>query len=318
MKVTGATVAVIGPGARLGSWFAHHRLVASSSLRSLLATPVASLMTWLVIGIALALPTILYVILQNVSTLGGQWGGKPRVSLFLVQGAAIEVAQQLRRDIGRQAGVEGTAFISAMAALAEFQERSGFGDVLQTLEQNPLPHLIEVTLGNTDPPTRSRLVAAWHAMPLIERVSVDMQWLERLFALLTFGKRLVSALGLVLGAGVVLVMGNTIRLAILNRREEIEIVKLFGGTNAFVRRPFLYSGFWYGLGGALAALLLVQGSVRFLSAPVELLAQSYRNEFVLQGLEFNEMLLLCGAGILLGVLGAVLAVGRHLSEIKPR
>ncbi len=318
MKLSGATVTELGRRDRLGAWFAHHRLVAVSTLRGLLASPVASLMTWLVIGIALALPAILYVLLQNVSALSGQGGSTPRASLFLVQSATIEEAQQLTRNIGQQGGVERTAFISATDALAEFQERSGFGDVLRTLERNPLPHLIEVTLSTADPPVISGLVEEWRGIGLIERVSVDRQWLERLEALLNFGKRLVAALGLVLGAGAVLIMGNIIRLTILNRREEIEIIKLFGGTNAFVRRPFLYSGFWYGIGGALCALLLVQGSIMFLATPLRVVAQSYRNEFVLQGLDWGAALLLCSTGILLGVLGAALAVGRHLSEIRPR
>ena len=318
MKFSGATVSSRGRWGRLGAWFAHHRRVASSSLGSLLASPVASLMTWLVIGIALALPAILYVLLQNLATLSEQGVSTHRASLFLVPDASVEVAQQLAHDIGQQEGVEKTVFISATDALAEFQEKSGFGALLHSLEHNPLPHLIEVILATKDPLVISRMGDGWQAKPLIARVSLDQQWLERLSALLSFGKRLVGALGLVLSAGAVLIMGSIIRLTILNRREEIEIVKLFGGTNAFVRRPFLYSGFWYGLGGALSALLLVQGSVLLLVAPMKLVTHSYGSAFVLQGLDWVATLVLCGTGILLGVLGAVLAVGRHLSEIRPQ
>ena len=318
MKSSGATVTSLGRWGLLGAWFAQHRRVASSSLGSLLVSPVASLMTWLVIGIALALPAILYVLLQNLATLSGQGVSSHRASLFLVPDARIEVAQQLAHAIGQQDGVEKTVFVSATDALAEFQEKSGFGELLHSLEHNPLPHLIEVTLATREPLVISRMVDGWQAQHLIARISLDQQWLERLSALLSFGKRLVGALGLVLSASAVLIMGSIIRLTILNRREEIEIVKLFGGTNAFVRRPFLYSGFWYGLGGALCALLLVQASVLFLGTPMQLVTHSYGSAFVLQGLDWSATLVLLGTGILLGVLGAVLAVGRHLSEIRPQ
>ena len=317
MKGKGATLTTVGPGARLGAWMAHHRLVFITTLRGLLANPVGSLMTWLVIGIALALPAILYLILQNISALTSDWGGEPRVSLFLIQDMADEEGRQLAQEIGRHVAVERTRFISSGEALVEFQQKSGLGDVLQTLDRNPLPGMIEVIPKNPDAATLLQLVETWQAHKSVERVSVDLQWLERLFALLAVGRRLVSALGLVLGAGVVLVMGNTIRLVILNRRAEIEIVRLFGGTNAFVRRPFLYLGFWYGLGGALLALILIQGSMIFLATPVELITRTYQDAFVLQGLSLTDGLLLCIAGMALGVLGAVLAVGRHLSAIKP-
>ena len=151
----------------------------------------------------------------------------------------------------------------------------------------------------------------------VDRVSVDLQWLERLFAILSFSRRLVTAFGLVLALGVLLVMGNTIRLAIENRRQEIEVVKLVGGTDAFVRRPFLYLGFWYGLGGALLACLLLQISLLVLSAPVEVLAQSYRDDFALQGPGLTGILLLLVTGSLLGVLGSLIAVSRHLAAIEP-
>lgn len=317
MKETGATVAATGRLDRLKSWSAHHVRVFTSTIQELLRNPVSSLMTWLVIGIALALPAILYVMLKNISMVSGDWGGEPWVSLYLQDTVSDTSARRFADEVRAGAGIEEVIFVSSETALKEFQERSGFGEVLSTLDRNPLPHVIEVLPQSSDPVTLTTMISGWESHDAVERVSVDLTWLERLYALIRFGERLVLSLGLVLGLGVMLVMGNTIRLAIENRRQEIEVVKLVGGTDAFVRRPFLYLGFWYGLGGAIIALILLQFSLVFLSGPVEMLAQSYRDEFALTGPGFVGYLVLLGGGALLGVAGAILAVSRHLSEIEP-
>jgi cell division transport system permease protein len=313
----GATVAKTDRRDRLVAWLSHHRRVCLSTLAELLGNPVSSMMTWLVIGIALGLPLILYVVLQNVSSISGDWGGKPRVALYLTQEATLQAGQALTRQIEQRVDIDEAVFISSTNALQEFQRRSGFGEVLSTLDRNPLPHVIEVVPANPDPIDLKRLVSAWEVNALIGNVSVDLQWLERLFALLVFAERLVTALAIVLGLGVMLIMGNTIRLAIENRRQEIEVTKLVGGTDAFVRRPFLYLGFWYGLGGAVTAFFLLQTSLYFLSSPVEMLAQSYRDNFALQGLDLLGNLLLLVSGSILGIIGSVLAVSRHLVDIEP-
>lgn len=313
----GATVAKTGRRDRLVAWISHHQRVCLSTLAELLGNPFASLMTWLVIGIALGLPLILYVVLQNVSSISGDWGGKPRVTLYLAQEVTVEAGQALAWEIEQRADIDETEFVSSTSALQEFQRRSGFGDVLSSLDRNPLPHVIEIVPANPDPIDLGKLVSAWKANLLVGNVSVDLQWLERLFALLVFAERLVTALAIVLGLGVMLIMGNTIRLAIENRRQEIEVIKLVGGTDAFVRRPFLYLGFWYGLGGAVTAFFLLQTSLYFLATPVEMLAQSYRDDFALQGPGFLGNLLLLVAGSILGIIGSVLAVSRHLADIEP-
>ena len=316
--MSGATVAITGTGDRLKAWLAHHRRVCVSTIRELLSTPVSSLMTWLVIGIALALPAIMTVFLNNVSEVSGEWGGEPRISVYLVHGTSARDARQLNEQISRQGRVKTTHFISSEQALLEFQERSGFGEVLSSLDRNPLPHVIEVIPESADPAGLKQMIEQIEASAVVDHVSVDLVWLERLHALLAFAERLVMALGVVLSLGVMLIMGNTIRLAIENRRQEIEIVKLVGGTDAFVRRPFLYLGFWYGLGGALIAFLLLEFSLLFLSYPVEMLAQSYRDDFALQGPGIAGSLLLLLIGAFLGIAGALMAVSRHLTEIEPR
>ena len=275
-------------------------------------------MTWLVIGIALALPGILYVMLNNIADVSTDWGGKPRVSLYLQKEVTKDAGEALAKEIRVSASVDEVRFVSSEAALKDFQQRSGFGDVLNSLDRNPLPHVIEVVLVSSEPMALTGLMAGWESDRRIAKVSVDLAWLERLFALLQFGERLVWSLSLLLSLGVVLIMGNTIRLAIENRRQEIEVIKLFGATDSFVRRPFLYLGFWYGFGGATIAMILLQSSLVFLAGPVELLAQSYRDDFALQGPGAGGVLFLLLMGSLLGIVGAVVAVSRHLRLIEPR
>ena len=284
----------------------------------MLENPLSSLMTWLVIGIALALPGILYVMLNNIADVSADWGGKPRVSLYLQKEVTKDVADALAKEIRVSVSVDEVRFVSSEAALKDFQQRSGFGDVLNSLDRNPLPHVIEVVLVSSEPMALTGLMAGWESDNRIAKVSVDLAWLERLFALLQFGERLVWSLSLVLALGVVLIMGNTIRLAIENRRQEIEVIKLFGATDSFVRRPFLYLGFWYGFGGATIAMILLQSSLVFLAEPVELLAQSYRDDFALQGPGAGGVLFLLLMGSLLGIAGALVAVSRHLRLIEPR
>ena len=284
----------------------------------MLENPLASLMTWLVIGIALALPGILYVMLNNIADVSTDWGGKPRVSLYLQKEVTKDAGDALAKEIRVSASVDEVRFVSSEAALKDFQQRSGFGDVLNSLDRNPLPHVIEVVLVSSEPMALTGLMTVWESDNRIAKVSVDLAWLERLFALLQFGERLVWSLSLVLALGVVLIMGNTIRLAIENRRQEIEVIKLFGATDSFVRRPFLYLGFWYGFGGATIAMILLQSSLVFLAEPVELLAQSYRDDFALQGPGAGGVLFLLLMGSLLGISGALVAVSRHLRLIEPR
>jgi len=278
----------------------------------------SSLLTWLVIGIALFLPGILFIILSSMSDIGAGWGGNPTVSVYLQTKLNERAGKILANEIVASGYVEDVRFVSREVALKDFQERSGLRDVLSSLNRNPLPHVIEVTLVSSDPLVLSDLKSVWQRDDRIARVVVDLAWIERLHALLLFVERLVWSLALVLGVGVTLIMGNTIRLAIENRRQEIEVIKLFGATDSFVRRPFLYLGFWFGVGGAVIAMILLQLSLALLAGPVEVLAQSYRDDFALQGPGIYGVILLFAAGSILGIIGAMVAVSRHLWFIEPR
>ncbi len=304
---------------RLRAWFYHHRDSARDSLQRLLAHAFSSVMTWLVIGIALALPVGLSVALDNARTVSSELDSPAQLSVFLRPEMSLEAATQLQNKLEARADVVTTRLLPREQALLEFQQLSGFGDVLLHLEENPLPNLIIVS------PTNPRLGAEaatalqtqLKTLPGVGRVVLDMEWVQRLNSLLLLGQRIITALGLLLALSVLLIIGNTIRLAIENRREEIVIVKLVGGSDAFVRRPFLYTGIWYGLGGAVVSWSIISATLWWLEAPLQSLALLYQSGFRIQGLGFSGGLLLLALGAVLGVVGAWLAVSRHLTAIQP-
>jgi len=303
---------------RYRSWLQHHRLSAADSLFRVLDKPLASLMTWLVIGIALALPVGLSVALDNARAISDGIDSTARVSLFLVDGTSASRAGALAEDIEQRDDVTEVAFLSSEEALVEFSQLSGFADVLDSLDDNPLPHVILVEPGVTDEASVEALRADMLALPEVAQAVLDMAWLQRLNRLMELSRRLVQALGVLLLAGVVLILGNTIRLAIENRRDEIVITKLVGGSNAFVRRPFLYTGLWFGVGGGVVAAILVAVALWAIDGPVAALAASYGSDFELGGLGIMNSLNLVLFGGILGLAGAWLAVSRHLGGIEPR
>lgn len=301
---------------RFAGWLNHHRLSAADSLARVLDNPLSSLLTWLVIGIALALPAALDVALDNARQLSDKWDSPAQLSLFMTAEAGADQARALRLELQERADIAEVVFVSRQEALQEFSLLSGFADVLDSLDSNPLPDLLLVT-----PAPEAGPVAALHeelaADPRVAEAVLDMAWLERLNTLMELSRRMVLALGGVLVAGVVLILGNTIRLAIESRREEILVVKLVGGSNGFVRRPFLYTGLWYGVGGGFFAALMVAVALWFLGEPVARLAELYQSSFKLGGLGLMGSLNLVVLGGLLGLAGAWLAVSRHLGRIAP-
>ena len=315
----GASQSRAGLRNRYQAWLRHHRLSAADSLGKVLDHPISSAMTWLVIGIALALPTGLSVALDNVSQLSASWETPAQISLFLKDGVSDDQAHNLLEKLAARADVAQAQFVSRDDALEEFRTLSGFADVLASLESNPLPHLILVSpAGKSGQSDAATLRAELMTYPEVAQAVLDMAWLQRLNGLMELSRRLVLAVGSLLVVGVLLILGNTIRLAIESRREEIVIIKLVGGSNAFVRRPFLYTGLWYGVGGGFFAALLVAASLWFLREPIGQLALLYQSEFRLRGLGVMGGLNLIILGGLLGLAGAWLAVARHLTDIQPR
>lgn len=316
---SGASQSKTRVGDKLRAYWVHHRIVARESLVRLLQTPMQSLLTWLVVAIALALPAVLYLVLAQFQNLGDTWQTQPRVSVFLHVRASEQASVQLRDALLQRAEIEAVDYVSPDQALREFEQYSGLGSVLDTLEDNPLPGVLVVhpAAGHRTPEQLQGLKESLSAEALADDVRLDMDWVRRLHQIMVIGQRLVAAMAALLALGVLLVIGNTIRLAIESRRDEIVVVKLVGATNAFVRRPFLYTGFWYGFGGGLLAWLLLTLGVQWLSSPVAQLAELYQSNIRLQGLNWWESItILFGSGVL-GLLGAALAVSKHLHAIEP-
>jgi len=301
------------------TWLLRHAQMSLSSLGRLSRSPISTAMTAAVIGIALALPSGLHLLVDNVSELSSTWDGSASISLFLGEGVNDENADSVRRQVALRADVAETRLINREQALDEFRRLSGFGEAIELLDHNPLPAVVLVrpqdSIQGAD--AVAALAQELQSYREIELAQVDLQWVERLGAITGTIERAVFILAILLAGAVLLIVGNTIRLDIQNRHNEIEIVKLVGGTDAFIRRPFLYEGVWYGLLGAAIGLLLVLSSLFLLDGPVQRLAGLYESDFALAVVDPVSLLGVLFGGPLLGLAGAWLAVGRHLAQIQP-
>jgi cell division transport system permease protein len=287
-------------------------------LKRLAAQPFASLMTILVIAVALALPAALRVAVNNAVAVSDSWQGAADFTLYLKLGVSEEAARRTARSIEERDDVAEVTVIDRDSALEEFRARSGFGEALDALDANPLPHTLVVRPASGVTGDIEALTSALAALPETDLVQVDTEWVSRLRAMLALAARLVDFATVLLALAVAIVVGNTIRLEIDNRSVEIEVTKLVGGTDGFIRRPFLYLGLAYGLAGAVVALLIVALGLLLLGPPVRSLAALYGSAFTLSGLSLRESGLLLGGGALLGWAGAGLAAARHLRAIEPR
>lgn len=305
---------------RVQGYWGHHRFSGIDSLQRMLATPIQSLMTATVVGIALALPVTLLLALENFSAVGKSWDANPKISVYLNVQAQPAAIEQLLKKIPEFPGVQSLEYLSPTDALEDFQRFSGFSGALDALASNPLPPTVIVTPHKSvmDDNGLQALSERLESEAIVQNVNVDLDWVRRLHEIMRLGEKIVLALATLLSLGVLLAIGNTIRLAIENRRDEILVSKLVGGTDSFVRRPFLYTGAWYGVFGGVIACLIVAISYATIEPTVQRLATLYRSDFSLLGLSFDVILRLLGISIALGWLGAWLAVGRHLSEIEPK
>lgn len=278
-----------------------------------------ALLTCFVIGITLALPAGLHCLVRNVDALGYSWETTLQASLFLKDSTTPEQGRELAGRIKGRPGVADTAYLSREQSLEEFKSLSGLGQALDLLDSNPLPAVITVTpVKGIERSALDALVVALGQQPEVEVAKLDRRWLERLYGVLALIERLVLVIAGVLSLAVIVIVGNTIRLDIEAKRAEIEVMKLIGATDGFIRRPFLYTGLWYGLVGGAIAWLLVQGMVLALNGPASSLAGLYGSAFRLQGLPLDATAIMFGAGVLLGWLGAWWTVSRRLKEIEPR
>ena len=301
------------------AWLVRHLQTSIGSLGRLAQHKLATTLTILVIGIALALPACLHLLVTNAQTATGNWNRAVDLTVFLKRPTSAEEARRTAERIRQRRDVGEAQLILADEALKEFRRDSGFGEAIDALNENPLPHTIVIRPAPTYTNTANlqSLAADVRALPSVEAVQLDTAWVSRLNAILEAFQRGLLLAAAVLGLGVMVIVGNTIRLDIQNRRDEIEVTKLVGGSDAFVRRPFLYNGFWYGLGGAVTAWVITLIAIAALRDPIGRLAGLYGSSFQLGALGPEASAILLGAGIALGWLGSYIAATRHLRKIEP-
>ena len=312
-------VAPVRSSGAFSIWLTRHVSTSLGALGKLSRQPFASLMIVLVIGVTLALPAAINVIVKNTQSVIGGWNNALDFSVYLRMDLSVSEAEGLARLIAQRADIESVDLVTSEQALAEFKLQSGFGEALDQLGDNPLPHALVVrpSAGNTGA-SLTLLQEEIGNLPETELVQVDTEWVHRFHAILDIVRQAIAIGAALLGIAIVVIIGNTIRLDIENRREEIEVTKLIGASNAFVRRPFLWTGFWYGLLGGSFALLLVQYGLYLLKGPVTRLAGLYQGEIAVASLGFAESSAIIGSAVFLGLFASWVTAARHMRRIEPR
>jgi len=303
----------------LNIWLSQHAQSFVSSLGQLHKNLGSNLLSIAVIGISLALPAGFYLILANAERVMENWEGAIQIALYLHPDISTNQSELLRDEISQLQLVDEVILITKDQALDEYRNFSGFAEALDALEENPLPSVLLVqprhdALSSAE---GQALLEQLGRRPEVENAQFDRQWVNRLVIILEILERAVVILAVMLSLAVLLIIGNTIRLSIINKRTEIEINKLFGATNAFIQRPFLYTGFIFGVAGSVIAWLLLLIATVILQGPVQQLAILYNSGFTLQGLSFREFCILTAAGGGLGLLGSWIAVDRHTRATEP-
>lgn len=312
-------VAPVRSSGPLSFWVSSHVSTAIGALGRLLRQPFSSLMIILVIAVTLALPAAINLVVKNARTVSGSWDNALDFSVFLEPQVSLTEAEALARLIGQRADIETVELISADDALAEFKRQSGFAEALDQLPDNPLPHALVVRPSASN--TSASLILLQEEignLPESDYVQVDTEWVQRFHAILDIVRQAIAIGAALLAVAIVVIIANTIRLDIENRREEIEVTKLIGATNGFVRRPFLWTGFWYGLLGGLMALALVQYGLYLLEGPVARLSGLYQSNIAVVSLDLGEGAVIIGIGVFLGLFASWFTAARHMRRIEPR
>ena len=302
------------------TWLKQHAHAFFFSLGQYIKNPINNILTTFVIGISLAFPVGFYVFLNNVQILSSGWDDSIEINLFLDTTIDEEQANVFANRISKRDDVAETILINKDKALAEYKKLSGLSGALDVLDENPFPNVILVkpVFVDIDEYKTTKLINELEVMPEIDDVQYDNTWIKRLIHIIDIVKLVTFILSVLLAIAVLLIVGNTIRLSIYSYRHEIEITKLFGGTDSFIQRPFLYSGMWYGIFGSVIAWFLIAGSIQILSGPIENLSNLYAGDFQLVGLGVINTLYLFGIGVLLGLLGSWASVKRYLYAIETK
>lgn len=315
----GANFQNIGFMQRISMFFVDHVRQMFASLGELYRTPIATLMTVAVLGISLTLPGALYILVKNTESITENWQQAAEISLFLKQDVSATEANQLVTRLSSRPEINEVKYISADDALQEFILLSGLGDAIEYLEVNPLPAVITVspTQRHATPRAAEALVMQLKKEKEVESGSVDIEWLERLNAAMSLAKNVVYALAVLLLIAVILIIGNTIRLNILNKRDEIIVMKLVGATDAFIHRPFLYTGFWYGVLGGIIAWLCITILLFWIGMNLSDVFDAFNLELDITGLDLKALLFMMIVSVLMGLMGSFLSVRKHVRSIEP-
>jgi cell division transport system permease protein len=296
-------------------WLTQHRLAVVQVLARMWRTRLSMLMMMGVIGIALCLPAMLYVTIENVQRMTGGLDDTPQISLFLALDAPAETIKELDQRLRQHADIAGYRFVGRDDAWQQLQQQSNLADIGGGLERNPLPDAYIIEPRHGDPNSVEKLQREMQQWPGVEHALLDAAWVKRLHALLQLGQKAVMVIAGLLGFALLAITGNSIRLQIMTQREEIELARLIGATDRFIRRPFLYAGSLYGLGGGVAALLMLQATVWLFNLSIADLAEQYASDFRLTLPAADLALGLLGISALLGWIGAYWSVERSLANL---
>ncbi|MBE1300570.1 MAG: cell division protein FtsX [Alteromonadaceae bacterium] len=318
-RQSGAQQSQISKQQKLVMWFTSHVRQAITSFGELLRTPAASFMTIAVLGLSITLPSTLYILVKNLDNISANTQDAAEISLFIREGATRADVDQLIKRLRTWPEIDALQYISPEDALQEFKQQSGFGSAIDALQSNPLPAvlLIYPTEKHGSPAAAKFLLNKLTQEREIELGKVDIEWLERLHAIMAVTNELVTMIAVLLFVSVILIVGNTIRLNIFNKRNEIMVMKLVGATDGFIQRPFLYTGLWYGVLGGIMSWITVALLLWWMSYSIGDILTLYRQEFVLAGLDFatlNTMLLM---SVLMGLIGSAISVKRYVDQIEP-
>jgi cell division transport system permease protein len=316
---SGANAKSVNPLQKFIYFWIHNLRQIITSIGEIWRTPLASAMTIGVMGLSLTLPATLHIIVKNVQSINLEWDSASEISLFLNEGLSEQQISSAIRRLRSYDEIDELIYISKDDAVAEFKSLSGFGEALDYLESNPLPasFIVTPTKYHKQADPAKALLAKLEKEREIDFGKLDIDWLARLNAIVTMLEEAVITVALLLMISVVLIIGNTIRLSIISRKEEIEVMKLVGATESFIQRPFVYTGIWYGLMGGLVAFLIVTFVIWWMQSAIGEISGLYMADFHIEGLTFSEFgaLMLIASG--LGFIGAFWSVHRHIKEIEP-
>jgi cell division transport system permease protein len=304
-------------GTRLGAWRDHHLYGFFSSLGRLAARPWATALTVLMLGFALALPLLFYIAFDNARELAGGLREAREITVFLKPSIEDAAASQFASELRKHEDITGVTVRTPNEGLAEFRQLSGFGEALDILRDNPLPYVLVVTPKSAGDASDPPLVATLRDDARVDLVQYDAAWRRRLSDILGFAERAVAVIAALLALATLLVIGNTVRMDVQARAEEIAVMQLIGAGAGFVRRPFLYAGLWYGLFGGVLAVAIAIGAEWAIAGPLDRLLASYDHGFALQGLGVSSAAVVIGASAVLGWAGALFATARHTAAGHP-